>query len=160
MRKIATLFLSLLLCVAALAQQQRDNKGQPRFDPKAFDQKLEGFISEKAGFSEKESQAFFKLYNEMRDKQRQQQKEINDLKKPAASGDTDAEMSKRVLRIAELEAKSANIKTEYYKKLAKVVPGKKLHKAIVAEDMFHRELLRRAGGQGQQRQHRQQGNNK
>ncbi len=149
MKKIASIFICLLLCISAVAQQQRSDKGQPRFDPKAFEQKLEAFITKNAGFSEKESQAFFKLYNEMREKQRQQAKEIGELKKPASSDATDAEMAKRTLQIAELETKSARIKEEYYKKLAKVVPGKKLHRAIVAEDMFHRDMLRNMGPQGQ-----------
>lgn len=140
MRKILILFMATLLCLGATAQNRKP--GHPRFSPEEFEQKLHDFVSPKAGFTAREEEDFFRLHKEMRQKQMKLQKEIGKLKRPDTEGADDKEMARRVMKIAELEEECADIKQDYYEKMARVIPGRKLHKAILAEDAFHRQMLR------------------
>lgn len=130
----------MFICLGAMAQ---DNKaGRPRFTPEEFEQKLHAFVASKAAFSPKEEEAFFRLHKEMRQKQHNVQKRIQKLKRPDTENAGDKEMAQRVIKIAELEEECADIKKDYYEKMAREIPGKKLHEAILAEDAFHRQMLR------------------
>lgn len=141
MRKIATLLAAMFICLGAMAQ---DNKaGRPRFTPEEFEQKLHAFVASEAAFSPKEEEAFFRLHKEMRQKQHKVQKRIQKLKRPDTENAGNKEMAQRVIKIAELEEECADIKKDYYEKMAREIPGKKLHKAILAEDAFHRQMLRK-----------------
>lgn len=140
MRKILTLLMAACLCLGAMAQGKNPDK--PRFSPEEFEQKLHEFISPKAGFTAKEEEDFFRLHKEMRQKQMAIQKQIGKLKRPNKEEADDKEMARRVLKIAELEEECAEIKEDYYEKMTRVIPGRKLHKAILAEDAFHRQMLR------------------
>lgn len=140
MRKILTLLAAMLVCLGATAQDNR--AARPRFTPEEFEQKLHAFVSPKADFSPKEEEAFFRLHKEMRQQQQKVQKRIQRLKRPDTENAGDKEMARRVVKIAELEEECADIKKDYYEKMARVIPGSKLHKAILAEDAFHRQMLR------------------
>lgn len=140
MRKIVTLLAAMFICLGATAQ---DNKaGRPRFTPEEFEQKLHAFVGSRAAFSPKEEEAFFRLHKEMRQKQHKVLQRIQKLKRPDTENTSDKEMARRVIKIAELEEECADIKKDYYEKMARVIPGSKLHKAILAEDAFHRQMLR------------------
>lgn len=140
MRKILTLLTALVICLGAAAQGKKAD--HPRFSPEEFEQKLHEFISPKVGFTAREEEDFFRLHKEMRQKQMKIQKQIGKLKRPDTEGAGDKEMARRVIKIAELEEECADIKEEYYEKMSRVIPGRKLHKAILAEDAFHRQMLR------------------
>lgn len=140
MKKILTLFTAIIICLGAAAQDRKPDR--PRFSPEEFEQKLHEFVSPKAGFTAKEEEQFFRLHKEMRQKQQKLQKQIGKLKRPNTEGADDKEMARRVMKIAELEEECADIKEDYYEKMSRVIPGRKLHKAILAEDAFHRQMLR------------------
>ncbi len=146
MKKILTLLTAIMLCLGTRAHEQ-ERKEHRRFNPQEFQQKLQNFINEKAEFTCEESQKFFHLFNEMKKKQRQLQKEIRKIKHSRENLD-DQQMAEHVVKIAELESQSAELKTNYYREMAKVIPGKKLFKAILAEDGFHRQMLRRFASKG------------
>lgn len=140
MRKILALFTAIIICLGATAQERKPRG--PRFSPEEFEQKLHEFVCPKAGFTPQEEEDFFRLHKEMRLKQQELQKQIGKLKCPKTEEASDKEMARRVVKIAELEEECADIKKDYYEKMARVIPGRKLHKAILAEDAFHRQMLR------------------
>ena len=85
MGRIANLVLLLIVFAGSCLAQP----GGPRkFSPKEFRTNLERFITKHAGFTSEESQAFYPLYHEMKDRQRDVQHTIFRLKeglKPNAS---------------------------------------------------------------------------
>ena len=60
-----------------MAQPQQRGK----FNPEMYKAKLESYITGEAGFTPAEAQAFYPIYHEMKDKQRQLQRRIFWLKK-------------------------------------------------------------------------------
>ncbi len=143
--KTKQILLTLLLCLAtvgAAAQPQKEKRG-PRFNPEKYHQMLVCQITQEAQLSEQEAQDFFKLYDEMKDKQRKLQKEINQQKFRDRKTLSDKEAQQRILKMLELEEEMADIKEDYYKKMLKKLPASKMHSAILAEDAFHRQMLRK-----------------
>jgi len=140
MKKVVVLFFLLLApCSLSLmnAQQKRG-----KFNPEEFKAKLESFITNEAGFTSEEAQAFYPIYHEMKGKQRQLQRSINRLKRDAPGTDaSDNEFAITIQKIKDLSLESAQLEVSYYKKLCNVVSPKKVYKAMCAEDIFHRRML-------------------
>ncbi len=143
--KTKQIILTLLLCAATLGASAQPPKGnrRPRFNPQQYHQMLVGHINKAAELSEQESQDFFKLYDEMKDKQRKLQKQINEQKYKNHKNLSDKEAQQRILKMLDIEEEMSDIKEDYYKKLLKKLPASKVHRAILAEDAFHRQMLRK-----------------
>lgn len=138
---VVTLTMSLGIC----AQGQHGGQGGPsKFNPEEFRVRLEGHISRQAGFSAQESQKFFSIYHEMKDKQHKLQQEMFKLKKnrPANSA-SDKDYLNTIQKIKDLNVEIAQIEENYYKKMCKAISPKKVYQAMLAEDEFHRQMLRR-----------------
>lgn len=138
--KKALIFTIFLLCngLCMIAQQEKW-----KFNPEEFRAKLEEFITQKAEFTSTEAQTFFPIFHQMKDEQRSLQKEIFTLKRiPKDVCPSEKEYADKIQRICELNIKMAQIQESYYKKLSKVVPAQKVYKAMLAEDVFHRMMLR------------------
>lgn len=132
---ISTLLLCTCFCMNAQSQQ--------KFNPKVFQQRFESFTAEKAEFTKEEAAKFFALYNEMKGKERSYYKQYNDLLKDTDSNDTDDKtISERVARMNQLNAESAKLETEYYKKFKKIISDRKYFKFKKAEKQFHARELR------------------
>ncbi len=143
--KVRHILTAVLLCIATIGAMAHDNqnKQKARFNPEQFHRELVDFISKRAELTQDEAQRFFKLYDEMKDKQRKLQKEINRLKYRNCKNLTDKEAQQRIMKILDLEEDMADIKEDYYKKMLKALPAAKFHRAILAEDAFHRQMLRK-----------------
>jgi hypothetical protein len=114
-----------------------------KFNPEEFRAKLEEFITKKAEFASTEAQSFFPIFHQMKEEQRKLQKEIFTLKRiPKDVSPTEKEYSNKIQQICELNTKMAQIQENYYKKLSKAVPAQKVYKAMLAEDIYHRMMLR------------------
>ena len=121
-----------------MAQHHRE-----RFNPEEFRAKLEQFITQKAEFTSAEAQIFFPIFHQMKEEQRDLQKEIFTLKRiPKDITPSEKEYANKIQRICELNTKIAQIQENYYKKLYKAVPAQKVYKAMLAEDNYHRMMLR------------------
>ena len=140
--------LMCLLPVLGMAQSQTPKSGRP-FDPQKFQQMVEQSLTKAASLTPEEAKAFFPLYNEMRDKQREMGKQIHELKKNCG-GDSKS-CSATILRIKQLQVETAELEQKYYQRMLKVVPPEKLFKVMQAEDDFHRRMVqgqrRRRGGE-------------
>jgi hypothetical protein len=121
-----------------------------------FKAHLEETITKFAKFTPEESQKFFPLYYEMKEKQHELQKQMFDLKKGkmkrAENGRpsfepredvSDEEYTKTILKIKKLNADMADLEAEYYKRMCKAITAKKVFAVMQAEDDFHRKMLSR-----------------
>ncbi|MCQ2268301.1 MAG: hypothetical protein MJZ83_05460 [Bacteroidaceae bacterium] len=138
------LFFALLFCVTltASAQQQQQPKPQ-RFDPKVYQQRFELFTAEKAEFSKEEAEQFFKLFNEMKAKERLYYRQYNDIiRKTNTEQSSDKELSEKVAKMNQLQTAMANLEPEYYKKFKKIISDKKYFKFKKAEMLFQARELR------------------
>ena len=129
----------------AMAQQQRRGK----FSPEEFKARLESYVTQEAGFTQAEAQAFFPVYFEMKGKQRQLQHRIYQLKKNAPAADaSDNDYSQTIQKIKDLGVEMAQLEVSYYKKMCQDVSPKKVYRAMCAEDQFHRRMLEGFGQEG------------
>ncbi|MBQ9523797.1 MAG: hypothetical protein IJR69_01545 [Bacteroidaceae bacterium] len=139
MKKIFILILfQLCASLSMMAQQERRN-----FNPEEFRAKLEEFITQKAEFTSTEAQTFFPIFHQMKEEQRNLQKEIFTLKRiPKEATPSEKDYASKIQRICELNIKMAEVQENYYKKLSRAVPAQKVYKAMIAEDIYHRMMLR------------------
>ncbi len=140
MKKIF-IFILFIVCTTITMQAQPE---RGKFNPEEFRAQLEEFITQKADFSNTEAQTFFPIFHKMKEEQRALQTEIFKLKKnrPEESNLSEKDYTNKIQRICELNIKMSQIQESYYKKMYKVVPAQKVYKAMLAEDMFHRMMLR------------------
>ncbi len=143
-RRIA-LFALLCFCALGAAAQQ-----QQRFKPDEFRAQLEHHIIKEARLTREEADKFFPIFNEMKEKQRQIAQKAQELKRKCPS--TDKEAQEQVNKIAELGVQQAKVEKDYYAKLLKVVPARKLLCALTADDGFHRQMVQKMAGGGQPKQ--------
>lgn len=129
--------LTLAALTGAYAQPPRG-----KFDPQEFRAHLEGFVSREAGLTGCEAKAFFPLYHQMKEEQRTLQEEIFRLKRNGPDNNaSDKEFQTCVQKIKSLEVKKAEVEEQYYKKMCKAIPARKVYLAMKAEDKFHRRML-------------------
>ena len=155
MKKIIfTLLLLLAPCSLLLvnAQQQRG-----KFNPEEFKAKLESYVTAETGFTPAEAQAFYPIYHEMKDKQRNLQHKVFRIKKHAPDENADnKDFALAVQKIKDLNLEIAQLEVNYYKKMCNAVSPKKVYKAMCAEDKFHRKMLEEFGhGKDRHQEHKQ-----
>jgi len=145
MKKIVfTLLLLFASCSLSFMMAQQQQRG--KFNPEMYKAQLESYITDEAGFTPAEAQAFYPIYHEMKDKQRQLQRRIFWLKKnpPAANAD-DKDFAITIQKITDLNVEMAQLEVNYYKKMCSVVSPRKVYVAMQAEDRFHRNMLEEFG---------------
>ena len=146
---IACIVLSLMAFVPVLAQQPKGD-GRRQFNPDEFKARLEAYIRDKVGLSQAEGDKLFPIYFEMKEKQLGINHAIMKLKRTAApqNGGSCPNYCEIVTQITNLNVELAKIEQTYYPKMCKVVDAKKVFDLMLAEDAFHREMLRMAGPRG------------
>jgi dihydroorotate dehydrogenase len=139
--KKSLLFILFLLCTTLTVQAQPE---RGKFNPEEFRAKLEEFITRKADFTNTEAQTFFPIFHKMKEEQRTLQTEMFKLKRNRSEENnlSEKDYANKIQRICELNTKMAEIQESYYKKMYKAVPAQKVYKAMLAEDAFHRMMLR------------------
>lgn len=148
MGRIANLVLLLIVFAGSCLAQP----GGPRkFSPEEFRANLERFITKHAGFTSEESQAFYPLYHEMKDRQRDVQHTIFKLKEGLKPNASEEDYAKTIQNITSLNRKKSQIEETYYKKMCQAVPASKVYRAMLAEDKFHRQMLGKMPPYGKKR---------
>lgn len=146
-RASCIVIMMMAMLTSALAQP----KGE-RFDPQEFRAHLEEFISKEAGLTASEGKAIFPIFHEMKEKQFKAQDKIFRLKRNGpASNASDKEFANAIQKIKNLEVEKAETEEEYYKKMCKVIPARKVFLVMRAEDKFHRRMLNNFNRQGRNR---------
>ena len=136
----------LLICALALSTALAAQPHRGKFNPEEFKARLENFITAETGFTPAEAQAFYPIYHEMKEKQRNLQREIFRLKKNAPdSNASDKDFALVIQKIKDLGAEMAGLEVTYYKKMCKAVSPRKVYAAMQAEDKFHRKMLEEFG---------------
>lgn len=142
---IALIMFSLVSVMPMLAQPQREG-GRPHFNPEEFKNRMESFIREKVGLTQAEGEKLFPLFYEMKGKQMNINRAIAKLKRnPSGNGAGTTNYSSVVSKIVSLNVELSKVQQTYYNKMCKVVDAKKVFDLMLAEDAFHREMLRKAG---------------
>lgn len=135
--------LNIIMMLAIVAGTCHAQHGPQRFSPEKFRADLEKFITGEVGFTHSEAQKFYPLYHEMKDKQRDVQHKIFELKKNIKPDADDKEYANAIQSIIGLNKQKNELEEDYYKKMCKAVPAKKVYRAMLAEDKFHRKMLNR-----------------
>lgn len=139
--KRITIIILLALLAGTFAQAQQNRKW---FDPKEFQTQLEAFITNEAGFTTEEAQAFYPIYNEMKEKQRKIQHRIFHVKKENKNMEDGKDYCAVIKELNCLNTRKARIQEDYYQKMTEAVPAQKVFKAMLAEDRFFRQALNKA----------------
>ena len=148
MGRFANLVLLLIVFAGSCLAQPG---GSRKFSPKEFRTNLQRFITKHAGFTSEESQAFYPLYHEMKDRQRDVQHSIFKLKEGLKPNASEEDYAKTIQSITSLNRKKSQIEETYYKKMCQAVPASKVYQAMLAEDKFHRQMLGKMPPHGKKR---------
>lgn len=143
-RLIVSMFVAV--CALSLWAQPEPPQGQRRFEPEKFRQMVEEQLTKAADLTPEEAQAFFPLYNEMRTKQHEMNKQMRDLKCSAPADEKAC--TETVLKVKALQVEMAKLEEDYYKRFCKKIPAEKVLRVMKAEDDFHRRMIQ--GQRGKQ----------
>lgn len=119
----------------AIAQDKRG------FDPKQFEADMEQYITTEAGLTSQEADAFFPLYREMR----QEQRDIFNEEQRDRRFDENSEKECKEFILANdvRDIKVKQLIQEYHKKFLEVLPATKVWRVLRAEEKFHRNMFKR-----------------
>jgi hypothetical protein len=128
MKKIIIACLSIILSVGAFAQQG-----------KRIESMRIAFITQRLNLTSEEAQQFWPVFNQFSEKMQQ----IKGTKMDAPLDEmSDADTEKMILSEFDKESKELELKKEYYQKLKKVLPIRKVAKLYRAERDFKNELVK------------------
>ena len=144
MKNIEKIGLVLLLMIMSAGNVAAQGRGG--FDPARFRAELHQFITVEACLTPSEAAAFFPLYDQLNQKQRELYDQIRELKrvKPA----DEARCKKVIAEIDRLELEIKQLQATYHTKFLAVIPASKLYDVINAEGKFHRRAMRNAARPG------------
>ena len=124
----------LLSIVAAFAHDPQ------KFSPEKFDADMEKFVAEQAKLTQQESEKFFPLFREMHQKQRAVYHQIRQATKHKPADDKACEATLKLCDKLNVELRE--IEKTYHLKMMKVISAQKVYDAILAENQFHRRMMR------------------
>ncbi|RKF03155.1 hypothetical protein C8N26_2145 [Tenacibaculum lutimaris] len=143
------ILLLLFLLIGNLVTQAQTRKGDSE-KIRAF---KVAFLTEKLDLTEKEAEKFWPLYNvydkKMMQLHRDERRSIK--KRIMADGGLDnlseSESKQIIEKINAVSKEQYETKNEFYSKLTKILPYKKILRLEVAEYEFHRKLIRKLKGE-------------
>ena len=143
------ILLLLFLLIGNLVTQAQTRKGDSE-KIRAF---KVAFLTEKLDLTEKEAEKFWPLYNvydkKMMQLYRDERRSIK--KRIMADGGLDnlseSESKQIIEKINAVSKEQYETKNEFYSKLTKILPYKKILRLEVAEYEFHRKLIRKLKGE-------------
>lgn len=118
-----------------------DTNWQNKFDPQRYEQGLMAAISREAKLTQRESEAFFPIYKEMRKKMMEIYKKQRSMftKKPSNGEQAMLEAIKN-FDATEIELKK--LQQSYHQRLLKKLPASKVFMCIKAEERYNRQMMR------------------
>ena len=141
MKRIGLLFLSIMISVCAIAQN--DSPQRREFNPEEYWKILQDFVTREAQLTDAEAEGFYPLLREMRNEQRKNNKKAMDIIRSVNEGTTDAEYGTKVKQLLEIDVQNKQIEENYYKKFHEVMSWEKVFKVRHALYKFDREALNR-----------------
>ncbi|MBR4160363.1 MAG: hypothetical protein IKT87_01600 [Bacteroidaceae bacterium] len=154
MKKLTLLLILVLTTTTAIAQNYGNNgnaQGRPRFNQQEFRRHMQEFITKEGNLTEAEAKAFFPIFNEYKNKQRELNMNIHALKRENSENENEKAYEERLMQIARLNTEMAELDSVYYKKICKVISAKKFFKILNIEDRMHRKMLQNYNREPSQR---------
>ena len=141
-KHLLTLLLLFFIALTAGAQEQK--KGRPHFSPEEFQAKQQAYITEKAGLTPEEAEAFFPLFFELQKKKFDLERGARkDFKKQRNEQMSEEECRQFVYNMADVKIEIAKLEREYTDKYLEVLPPCKVRKVQHAENSFQRDLMKK-----------------
>lgn len=137
MKRLFLTLISIAFLLLTASSQSRDK----RLSKENYQPQLEQFIIQEAQFTAKEAADFRVIFKEMQNKQRKTFEAMKDIWHKPGRGEKECAEAIRQKDKMDIELK--NLQQQYHNKLLKVMPASKVFKAIIAEDKFHRQMLRK-----------------
>lgn len=137
MKRLFLTLISIAFLLLTASSQSRDK----RLSKENYQAQLGQFIIQEAQFTAKEAADFRVIFKEMQNKQRKTFEAMKDIWHKPGRGEKECAEAIRQKDKMDIELK--NLQQQYHNKLLKVMPASKVFKAIIAEDKFHRQMLRK-----------------
>ena len=137
MKRLFLTLISIAFLLLTASSQSRDK----RLSKEHYQAQLEQLIIQEAQFTAKEAADFRVIFKEMQNKQRKTFEAMKDIWHKPGRGEKECAEAIRQKDKMDIELK--NLQQQYHNKLLKVMPASKVFKAIIAEDKFHRQMLRK-----------------
>lgn len=137
MKRLFLTLISIAFLLLTASSQSRDK----RLSKEHYQAQLAQFIIQEAQFTAKEAADFRVIFKEMQNKQRKTFEAMKDIWHKPGRGEKECAEAIRQKDKMDIELK--NLQQQYHNKLLKVIPASKVFKAIIAEDKFHRQMLRK-----------------
>ena len=128
LRRFAIITIALFFSVTISAAE--------KFDPQAYKKELHKYITKKANFKDSEATCFFKLFDEMRAKERKLFEQARNIAKQKPN--TDEEIKNVISKADEIEISIKKVQQTYHQKMLKHLPVKKVYKALKAAEFYDR----------------------
>ena len=120
-----------------------------RLSKDEFRARQQAYITEKAGLTPQEAEAFFPLYFELQDRKHQLNEEAWQLMREGKKENlTDDRYDEIMEGVYDARIASDRLEKTYYGKFKKILSSKKIYQVQRAEMRFHRELLKGMRGKG------------
>ena len=120
-----------------------------RLSKDEFRAKQQAYITEKAGLTSEEAEAFFPLYFELQDRKHQLNEEAWKLMREGKQENLSEERYDEIMEgVYDARISSDRLEKTYYGKFKKILSSKKIYQVQRAEMRFHRELLKGMRGKG------------
>ena len=131
----------LFTALTASAQQQGR---KPHFSPEEFQAKQRTYITEKAGLSPEEADAFFPLFFELQKKKFELERNARkDFRKQRGDQMSEEECRAFVYNMADIKIEIAKLEKEYIDKYLQVLTPCKVRSVQHAEGSFQRDLMKK-----------------
>lgn len=145
MKKILfTIAIAIFVALSATAQEQKAPKRKPHFSPEEFQAKQRAYITEKAGLTPEEAEAFFPLFFELQQKKFDIERDARkDAKPPRGERPTEQQCREFAYKTADAKIETAKLEREYIDKYLQVLDACKLQRVLHAENSFQRDLMKR-----------------
>ena len=142
MKKI--LFASLLMLFTMLTANAQQQGRKPHFSPEEFQAKQRTYITEKAGLSPEEADAFFPLFFELQKKKFELERNARkDFRKQRGEQMSEEECRAFVYNMADVKIEIAKLEREYTDKYLNVLTPCKVRSVQHAEGSFQRDLMKK-----------------
>lgn len=130
----------LFLLIVVMCSMAVNADPDSNFDPRQYRVALRQFIVARAGLTPQEATKFFKLYDEMKEKQRGYFRKIGQSMRCRPM--TDDECARIIKERDRYELEMKRLQQTYDLKYLKVVPASKLYEIIKAEEEFNRTAFK------------------
>ena len=143
-RVLFVIAITLMTFTTSVAQEhERRMEHRPPFSPEEFQAMQRAFITERAGLTPEEADAFFPLFFELQKKKFEIEHDTRkDARKPHGEKLTEEQCRELVYKMADTRIEISKLEREYTDKYMTVLSACKLHKVLHAEGAFQRHLMK------------------